>query len=149
MMRSGSSAILLAGRPSGSPLTRLWSACNGAAAIETAFVLPMFFLFLFGIVECGRAFWIQSSLQYAVTSAARCAAVNPSKCSDVPSYAAAQAYGMSIPSTDFTYTSGTTCGNVGYSTGSKVAVSYTFTTGLPHLIPKLSSVKLSATACHP
>ena len=51
-------------------------ACDGAAAVETALVLPVFLLCVFGISEIGRALWIQSTLQYAVEDAARCAAIN-------------------------------------------------------------------------
>lgn len=133
----------------GNSLARLCRDVGATAAIEAAFVLPALLLFILGTVEFGRALWIQSSLQYAVTAAARCAALGSPACTNVPSYAASQAYGLSIPSGDFVYTSGATCGNAGYTTGSQVTASYNFKTIVADLIPQLASVTLSATACHP
>ena len=130
-------------------LYRLWHARQGATAVEMALLLPALLLFFLGIVEFGRALWTQTSLQFAVSAAARCAAVNPSQCSNVPSYAASQMLALSVPPSVFTYTSGASCGITGYTSGSKVSASYTFTTVVSGLIPSLSSVHLSATACHP
>lgn len=149
VIRPGLNTVAVPDGPGRSLLTRLCRACDAAMGVEAAFVLPVLLLFVFGIVECGRAFWTQSSLQYAVTAAARCAAVSPSKCSNVPSYAASQAYGLSIPSSDFTYTAGTSCGNVGYTAGSQVTANYTFTSVVAGLLPQFASVPLTATACHP
>jgi Flp pilus assembly protein TadG len=150
MMHPGPDTVPVSGAPSGSSPARLWRGCDGTTAVEAAFVLPLLLLVLLGIVEFGRAIWIQTSLQYAVTAAARCAAVNSPTCTNnVPSYAASQVYGLSIPSADFTYTSGASCGNTGYVTGSQVTVNYTFTSVVGTLIPRLASVPLSATACHP
>jgi Flp pilus assembly protein TadG len=148
-MRRDSSAMPIAGGPRGNSLGRLWRACDAVTAVEAAFVLPALLVFLLGIIEVSRALWIQSSLQYAVTAAARCAAISPANCSNVPTYAASQAYGLSIPVADFTYTANATCGNAGYATGSQVAASYTFNSVVGGLIPPLASVHLSATACHP
>src|SRR4249920_1713174 len=79
----------------------LWRAHGGATAVEMAYLLPVFMLFLLGICEFGRALWTQTALQFAVEAAARCAAVSPSLCTatggssmDVPGYAASQAFGM-------------------------------------------------------
>ena len=135
--------------PSGNSLTRFCSACGAATAVESAIVLPLLILFLLAIIEFGRVFWIQSSLQYAVTAAARCAVVSPTVCPNVPTYASTQALGMTIPSSDFTYTSGASCGNAGYTTGSQVTASYTFSSVVGGLIRPLNSVPLTATACHP
>jgi hypothetical protein len=54
----------------------LAKACDGATAVETAIVLPAFLFLLFSIVEGGLLFRTQSTLQFAVEAAARCAAVN-------------------------------------------------------------------------
>lgn len=148
-MRASPNRVPVPGDTSGGSLKRLCRDCRAATSIEAAFVLPLLFLFVFGIMEFSRALWIQSSLQYAVTAAARCAAVGSAACTNVPSYAASQVYGLSIPSSDFTYTANATCGNSGYATGSQVTASYTFTSVVAGLIPQLASVPLSATACHP
>jgi Flp pilus assembly protein TadG len=138
-------------------LRRLWRARGGATAVEMAFLLPVFMLFLLGICEFGRALWTQTALQFAVEAAARCAAVSPSLCTaaggttmDVPGYAATQAFGMTIPSTAFTYTANATCGVASSSTGSggaQVTASYRFDAVVPQLVPV--DVTLSAKSCHP
>lgn len=61
-------------------LRALMRACHGVAAIEFAFVLPVFLLMFFGVVELGRVIWTQASLQASVETAARCLAVG--SCSD-------------------------------------------------------------------
>ena len=45
-------------------------------ALEFAFALPVLGLFVFGVFELGRAFWTQTTLEYAVEEAARFAIVN-------------------------------------------------------------------------
>jgi Flp pilus assembly protein TadG len=126
---------------------RLWRSRDGATAIEMAFLLPVFLLFLLGIEEFGRAMWTQTALQFAVEAASRCAAVSPSTCPNVPAYAAGQAFGMSIPSTSFNYTPNVTCGATSATGGSQVTASYAFPALVPALIP--ISVTLSAKSCHP
>ena len=84
-----------------------------------AFVLPLFLLFLLGIAEFGRVLWTQTALQFAVEAAARCAAISPSLCTPtVESYAASQAFGLSIPSSTFRYTPNAICGAANTATGS-------------------------------
>ena len=125
-----------------------------------AFLLPVFFLFLLGIVEFGRALWTQTALQFATEAAARCAAVSPSTCTapggdsiDVPAFAASQALGVPIPASTFTYTPNANatanCAgaqNVGTG-GTMVKASYAFETVASALIPL--NVTLSACSYHP
>lgn len=62
------------------PLRKLCSlrgSQSGAAAVEFAFVLPVFLLFMCGIIECGRAVWTNYSLQTAVEDTARYVLANP------------------------------------------------------------------------
>jgi Flp pilus assembly protein TadG len=135
----------------------LWRARDGATAVEMAFLLPVFMLFLLGICEFGRALWTQTALQFAVEAAARCAAVSPSLCTapggttmDVEAYAASQAFGMSIPSSAFTYLPNAVCGvasGVTGSGGAQVTASYNFDAVVPQLVPV--NVTLSAKSCHP
>lgn len=120
---------------------------GGATAVETAILFPAFLMLLLGIGEFGRALWTQTALQYAVGAASRCAAVTPGSCSDVPAYAATQAWGLSVPSGDFTYTANASCGISGYTGGAQVNVSYPFTPLVPKLVPL--SVTLGAQSCHP
>jgi Flp pilus assembly protein TadG len=50
---------------------RRGGARSGAAATEFALVLPVFILFMLGMVEFGRLFWVQVSLRLAVEQTAR------------------------------------------------------------------------------
>jgi Flp pilus assembly protein TadG len=129
----------------------LAKACDGATAVETAIVLPAFLLLLFSIVEGGLLFWTQSTLQFAVAAAARCAAVNgaavatnntPPPCANagIPAYAASQTYGMTIPSSTFTYTQP--------SCGYQVSASYVFSFIVAEVYPA-GTITLTATSCHP
>jgi Flp pilus assembly protein TadG len=113
---------------------------SGAAAVEFAFVgLALIFL-LFGIVECGQMLWTQNALQYAVEQAARCAVVNTTTCgttSQIQTYAASKAYGLSLSSSVFSVATP--------SCGTQVSASLPYATGLPLKI----SVTLSAQSCRP
>ncbi|GAC1421410.1 MAG: hypothetical protein NVSMB6_23100 [Burkholderiaceae bacterium] len=60
---------------------------------------------IFGILECGLLLWTQLGLQHGVEMAARCASINKTACGStnaIQTYAAGQAYGLSIPSSTFT-----------------------------------------------
>lgn len=104
-----------------------------------AFLLPAFLTLMLGVVEVGRALWIQSALQSGAEAAARCAAINLANCTpDVPTYAATKAAGVSA--SDFTYTAGASCGAL-------VTASYVFQGLVPQLVP--FSVTLTAKSCHP
>ena len=115
---------------------------SGATAVENAIVLPIFFLFLFVVFEAGLFCWAQTSLQFSVEAAARCAAVNSTLCgtnTSVQSYAASQMWGMSVPTSDFTV-SQPSCGH-------EVTASYPFSFAVP-LVHK-AAITLTAQSCHP
>lgn len=50
---------------------------RGSAMIEFAFLCPVLFTILLGIVEMGRMFYVRQSLEYATQQAARYYMVNP------------------------------------------------------------------------
>ncbi len=52
---------------------RLWRNRQGSMAIEFAFVGPLFIVILMAVLEFGRMFWHQSSLQFAVEQVGRVA----------------------------------------------------------------------------
>lgn len=115
---------------------------GGSSAVELALLLPVFLTFALGIVEFGRAFWIQSELQSAVEAAARCRAVNTNTCSSTSttqSYAAAQMAGMTVATADFTVTTP--------ACGTQVSGTVPFSFIVPGLFPW--SVTLTAKSCHP
>ena len=49
--------------------------CRGATMVEFAMVLPVFMLLLFGIIEFGRYFFVQHTLQFATREGTRLALV--------------------------------------------------------------------------
>ena len=123
-------------------LVGLARACDGTTAVETAIVLPVFLLLLFGVIEAGLLFWTQSTLQSAVEAAARCWAVNKTQCgstSAVQSYAASQAIGMTVSSSSFDVSQP--------SCGYQVSISYTFSFIVSGLFP--GTMTLNAKSCHP
>lgn len=50
---------------------------RGATVIEFAVILPVYLLFIFGIIELGYIFWGMSSLHYGASFGARFAFINP------------------------------------------------------------------------
>lgn len=112
---------------------------RGVAAVEFAITSPLYFLALFGLAQAGLWLWTDFSLQRAVDAASRCAALKLSTCTDIPSYAASNVVGMSVPSSAFSVTSA--------SCGARVSAAYTvptFTSGLG-----LPNITVHASACYP
>ena len=114
---------------------------SGATALEFALCAPAFFMLLMGIVELGLLVFMQLSLQQGVEAAARCASINKTTCSStaqIKSYASAQSYGVTPPTSAFTVTT-PACGN-------QVQASYTpgFLPGFP-----IPTQTLTAQACFP
>lgn len=122
-------------------LPRLWADRRGATAVEFAMLLPVFLPLLFGVIQFGQMFWTQTAMQHAVEMAARCATINSTTCgtaSATQTYAAAQAYGLTLPTGTFT-ASTAACGN-------EVVASYSFpfvTTWFP------ATINLTAQSCYP
>jgi Flp pilus assembly protein TadG len=115
---------------------------GGNAAVEFALVLPLFLTLIIGVMELGQILLKQNALQRAVEIAARCASVDKTNCatpSQVQSFAATQATGVTVPPSAFTATAAA-CGNQ-----VSAALPYTYlTTFLP--LPPLT---LRARACFP
>lgn len=85
----------------------------GAVAVEFATLAPIFFAMTFGAIDAGRLVWTQISIEHAVESAARCASLGSTNCataSQVQTYAAAQAPGLGLSPSAFTYST-PTCGS--------------------------------------
>lgn len=114
---------------------------RGASALEFALTAPVFFLFIFGIIEFGLLFWTQLGLQHGTEMAARCATVNSTLCPNgnaITSYAAQQAFGLTLPAQTFTYST-SACGN-------QVNASYAFQFAQ---FLNVSPIVLTAQACFP
>lgn len=123
---------------------RLLHSDNGAAAVETALVLPVFFIALvFGVIKIALLLWTDASLNYAAEAAARCASVNSTQCgsgSAIQTYALNNYFGQPVGATNpFTY-SASGCGH-------SVTASYTYTLAIP--VVGSWNIPLTATACFP
>ena len=117
----------------------------GATALEFAFLAPVFFGMIFGVIDVGRVAWTLGSLHFAAESAARYASLNydssgnPPAAATVQTYALNAYYGESLSSNPFTY-SATGCGNT-------VTAAYTYSLAIP--FAGTWSIPLSAAACFP
>jgi Flp pilus assembly protein TadG len=134
-------------------LRRLATAVDGVETIEFALSAIPLLMFLLGVVEFARLYWVQSELQYAAEAGARCLTTNccggsPTACANssgnagVQAYTASHVYGVSVTQSQLqSFTVGTaSCGN-------RISFNYTFHFLVGNLIPN-SDISLSAAACH-
>ena len=101
-------------------LKRYMRNVKGTTAIEFAFILPVYFLFVFGIMELGYVLWGLSALEYGASYGARYAFVHPTfSSSAIESFALST---VNFPTNALTY-------NVTISAGTATingSFSYTF-----------------------
>jgi Flp pilus assembly pilin Flp len=119
---------------------RLKKDTSGAAAVEYAFVLPVFMMLLMGGLWVGLLSYTISSLNFTVQSAARCMAVDVNACgtaADTLTYAQGIYNGPSI--SPVFQASATGCGHT-------VTAQATFNL---IVLPGFSAVPLTASACYP
>ena len=125
--------------------SRLLRCERGATALEFAFLAPVFFAMIFGVIDVGRVAWTLGSLHFAAESAARYASLNydssgnPPAAATVQTYALNAYYGESLGSNPFTY-SATGCGNT-------VTANYYYSLTIP--LVGSWGIPLSAAACFP
>lgn len=85
-------------------VSKLWLCRRGSAAVQSAFVLPLFLLALLGTIEMGRLAWAQSALNFAVQETTRCASVTPDLCgtpAKAATFAAGKVAALDIPAEAF------------------------------------------------
>jgi Flp pilus assembly protein TadG len=100
---------------------RLLHDTRGTSAVEFALTAPVYFLLMFGLIGGGLLVWTQIGIQHGAEEAARCASINTSLCgttASIQSYAAKNAFGLSIDPSVFTVSSAA-CGN-------QVSATYSF-----------------------
>jgi Flp pilus assembly protein TadG len=131
----------------GRQLMRLLKNRDGAQSLEFALTAIPLFLFLFGVGEFARLYWVQSDLQFAAEAAARYVTINPSATtSTVQTYAASQVTSVSVPTSDFTVTAYSSSTNTP-NCGNQVTVSYQFSFMIGELFP-YGPITLNAEGCH-
>ena len=121
-------------------LNRLKSHSGGTTVVEFALVVPVFIALVVGGLYACLGVFTETSLQYAVEQAARCASVssNCSSSSTTIAYAKSAYNGPVSPAPAFTYST-PACG---YSVSG--TVSFVFNFGLSQ-----KTVPISASACFP
>jgi Flp pilus assembly protein TadG len=113
---------------------------GGATAVEYALVLPLVVTMILGSIWAGLLAFSVSSMELAVESAARCAAVDGNRCPDAQAtqvYALSQYAGPAI-SPSFTLTN-TGCGHT-------VTGRANFNI---NILPGVSTMPINVTACYP
>lgn len=116
---------------------------HGNVAVEFALAAPFFLIFVMGIIDFGRLFWIKNTIQYAVEETARYAMVHPTvTTSALVTYAENRISGT-LNGATFAATA-TTSGGVDYRT---ITAQYPFTYMIP-IIP-MGDITLSARSSTP
>jgi Flp pilus assembly protein TadG len=126
---------------------RLLGATDGVAVVEFAVIAPVFLLFVFGIVEFGRAYWTWNTMRLAVEEGGRYAmlwngcyygSTCPSGCtpsgfnSCVSTYALTQLPGLTA---SITVTATSAAATATYPATMTVKATYTFDFLVPTLLP--------------
>jgi uncharacterized membrane protein len=115
---------------------------RGDVAVEMAIILPVLLLFVFGLIDFARLIWTQASLDYAVESAARCAAIDATQCGSaiqVQDYAVSKAFGLDVSPSAFSVAAA--------PCGKRVSADFSFEFVVPWLAT--GSLALTAEACYP
>jgi Flp pilus assembly protein TadG len=113
---------------------------RGGTAVETALVLPAFVLLVLGSAATATVGFSVASLHFAVQEAARCAAVKTTVCTNsaaIATYGQTNYAGLPIAAV-FTYST-SPCAHTVSATGTLAS----------NLIPQITSIPISATACYP
>jgi Flp pilus assembly protein TadG len=124
---------------------------RGSAMIEFAFLCPVLFAILLGIVEMGRMFYVRQALEYATQEAARYYMVNPTAAESAVTAAlrGAMAGGMGASIAAPTYDHVASCNGNSAVTCTTITASYTFASvagflnlGSPLLRAKAQAVRI-------
>ena len=111
---------------------------SGSVAVEFALLLPVYILFILGIIEFGRMIWIRNTMEFAAETAARYGAVTGATEAQIEAYALTQLTGMDSLTISFTGT--TVAGNIVTVVGT-----HDFTTIIADYVP-IPAMTLTVTA---
>jgi Flp pilus assembly protein TadG len=115
---------------------------RGSVAVEFAIAFPFVLLAVVGLMEFGRIIWSQTTLDYAVEAAARCAAIDLGECGSaaaIENFAASAAAGLPVGAANFAVASA--------GCGVEITGTMPFEFAVPALFP--FSLTLTAQACYP
>ena len=116
---------------------------RGATAVEFALTIPAFVALILAITDGAMLMWTQIGLQHGAEMAARCAAVDTTRCGsndNIKSYAADRAYGLGGVTSSAYSVSTAACGKT-------VSASYTYSFISSYL--GVPTVTLTAKSCFP
>jgi len=121
-------------------IARLRRCTRGGTVLEFALLAPIFFGFLFVIIEGGRLLWTKQTLNEVAFSAVRCMSVSSTTCgtnSAVQSYAVSRAtrYRIAVTSTNVVPTANVTCD--GNASQNKVTITVAFNSPARKLLPRM------------
>jgi len=118
-----------------------WHDARGTAAVEFAFVAPLFIMLTVGTFYLCMCLFLTGSLHYAVEQAARCASVQGTACtgSNTPVPYAESSYFGPGGTPNFNYNAAAACGKQVSAT-----MNYVWSIGLREF-----TLPVSATACFP
>ena len=131
-----------------------------SSGVEFAILAPLLIVVVFGIMEFSRAIWTDEALANVAAKTARCVGLSLSSCAPGGAYSAtntaqyagqvAAGWGITLPTGDVSISTASSCpGQTGQSSYVTVALSYSFTTIVPKLLPQIGSRTLSGTSCFP
>ncbi|WP_066773886.1 TadE/TadG family type IV pilus assembly protein [Croceicoccus mobilis] len=123
---------------------------RGAAAIEFALLGPLLVMMLFGLIETGRLFWTQHSLDEVAFATVRCMSISD-QCSDADAQQAfaidrAASYGITVVAANVSPQTDTTCKTFGSS--NRVLIDAKFNSVMQSLVPQFPAT-VEAEACFP
>lgn len=123
---------------------------HGGTAIEFALLGPALVIMLFGLIESGRLFWTQHTLDEVAYSTVRCMSVS-ADCDDQSAQqdfaiARAGAYGIAIAAADVAVQTNTTCRT--FAGSNRVVIDAGFDSVMSDLIPQFPDA-IEAEACFP
>jgi len=114
---------------------------RGAVTVEFAIAAPVFLIFVMGLIDFGRLYWIKSTMQFAVEQTARYAMVNPSVATgDLETYAEGES---TIDGITFSATTSAS-GGINFRT---ITANYTFSFLIP-IVP-IGDITLAAKSSTP
>jgi len=128
----------------------LSGADRGASAVEFALVAPLFFVFLFLLIEGARVQWTQQIVQEVAGNTARCMAIGTTACADgaaITAYARARgrSWGVVMDPATVDSAANQMCHGVTAMNRVTIRLPYRALTGL---LPDAPAV-VTATACYP
>ena len=108
---------------------------RGQSLVEFALIAPLFFLLVFGIIDLGRVFWVEITLQNAMRVAGRYAVTGnkisgQSRVNSIQTVAAKAAVGLNVSQIVITSTAGGTGVNAAGYPNDTVTISLTTTLNL-------------------